>query len=100
MVNRILRIALTACLLWGSSHTPLFAQTKSANPAHTASKPPQAAPAFAPLDQWKAAVISGDASKLRALYSTNPAARVILASGETSADTEVAFWSGLKARRS
>ena len=55
--------------------------------------------AFAPVEQWKAAVVSGDAAKLRALYSTNPAARVVLASGEAGAETDVAFWIGLKARR-
>jgi len=55
--------------------------------------------AFAPVEQWKAAVVSGDAAKLRALYSTNPAARVVLASGEAGAETDVAFWIGLKVRR-
>ena len=66
----------------------------------------QAAPAkspapmlFAPLEQWKAAVLSGDAAKLRALYSTNPAARVVMQSGETGSETDIAFWAGLKARR-
>ena len=60
---------------------------------------PKAQATFAPVEQWKAAVLSGDAAKLRALYSTNPAARVILASGEAGAETDVAFWIGLKARR-
>ena len=55
-------------------------------------------PSFAPLEQWRAAVVSGDAAKLRALYSTNPTARVILASGEVGTETEVAFWTGLKPR--
>jgi len=32
------------------------------------------------------------------LYSTNPEARIVLASGETSAETDIAFWIGLKAR--
>ena len=54
---------------------------------------------FAPVEQWKAAVISGDAAKLKALYSANPAARVVLTSGETSADTDIAFWIGLKTKR-
>jgi Thioredoxin-like len=60
---------------------------------------PKTEATFAPLEQWKAAVLSGDAVKLRALYSTNPAARVILASGETNAEADIAFWTGLKARR-
>ena len=59
-----------------------------------------AAPApFAPVEQWKAAVLAGDASKLRGLYSTNPAARVVMQTGEAGAETDVAFWIGLKARR-
>jgi Thioredoxin-like len=98
MVDHISRTAVAACLLWVGSHTPLCAQAKSANPAHTASKTQQAAATFTPVEQWKAAVVAGDAAKLRALYSTNPAARVVLTSGETSAETEVAFWIGLKAR--
>jgi len=55
--------------------------------------------AFAPVEQWKAAVLAGDASKLRALYSMNPAARVVMQTGEAGAETDVAFWIGLKARR-
>ncbi len=65
----------------------------------TTAKAPQAGATFAPLEQWKAAVLSGDAAKLSALYSTTPPARVILASGETSAQNDIAFWTGLKARR-
>jgi len=61
-------------------------------------KTQQAAAAFAPLEQWRAAVLAGDAAKLRALYSTNPEARVILPSGETNAQADIAFWTGLKAR--
>ena len=58
-----------------------------------------APPTFAPLEQWKAAVMSGDAAKLRALYSANPPARVIMTTGEAGAETEIAFWMGLKPRR-
>jgi ketosteroid isomerase-like protein len=85
-------------LLMGS-HIPSDAQQKSANPGHPPSKAPQAAMTFAPVEQWKAAVLAGDAAKLRALYSTNPAARVVLASGEAGAETDVAFWIGLRAKR-
>lgn len=60
---------------------------------------PSAPAPFAPLDQWKAAVISGDAAKLKPFYSTNPPARVVLASGEAGADTDIGFWIGLKAKR-
>lgn len=61
-----------------------------------ASKAPAA---FPPVEQWKAAVLAGDAAKLRGLYSTSPAARVVQPVGEAGAETDVAFWTGLKARR-
>lgn len=60
---------------------------------------PKAPAPFPPLEQWKAAVIAGNASTLRALYSSNPAARVVLTSGETGAETDVSFWTGMKVRR-
>jgi len=59
----------------------------------------KAAAGFAPLEQWKAAVLAGDAAKLRALYSVNPAARVVQPSGEAGTETDVLFWTGLKVRR-
>ncbi len=55
--------------------------------------------AFAPLDQWKAAVIAGNPATLQALYSTNPPAQITTAKGEAGADSAVAFWTGFKARR-
>ncbi len=56
-------------------------------------------PAFPPLEQWKAAVISGKAAALQALYSSNPPAQVATAAGASSVTSEVAFWTGFKARR-
>src|ERR1035441_8744098 len=56
-------------------------------------------PAFPPLEQWKAAVISGNVAALQALYSSNPPAQVATAAGASSVTAEVAFWTGLKARR-
>jgi thioredoxin 1 len=56
-------------------------------------------PAFPPLEQWKAAVISGNAAALQALYSTNPPAQVATGAGASSVTSEVAFWIGLKVRR-
>ena len=70
----------------------------AANAQMAPSKSAPPAP-FAPVEQWKAAVLAGDASKLQALYSTNPAARVVMQTGEAGAETDVAFWIGLKARR-
>jgi thioredoxin 1 len=89
-LHRIWIGAAMACVIFGSA---LGASGQNA-PAKTQA----ASAAFAPLEQWRAAVLAGDAAKLRALYSTNPEARVILSSGETNAQADIAFWTGLKAR--
>ena len=54
---------------------------------------------FPALEQWKAAILSGNASTLQALYSSNPPAQVATATGASSISSEIAFWTGLKARR-
>ncbi len=54
---------------------------------------------FPPLDQWKAAVIRGNAATLQALYSNNPPAQVATGAGPSSVASEVDFWTGLKVRR-
>ncbi len=54
---------------------------------------------FAPLEQWKAAVISGNGAALKALFSSNPPVRVMTVTGDSTADADVAFWTGLKAGR-
>jgi thioredoxin 1 len=56
---------------------------------------------FAPLTQWKAAVIRGDSAKLMSLFSTSPPVRVTVVTkgrAEVSAEADAAFWMGLKAR--
>jgi thioredoxin family protein len=53
---------------------------------------------FPPIEQWKAAVISGNPIALRSIYSTYPPAVINTSSGKTDADSAVAFWTGLKAR--
>ena len=53
---------------------------------------------FPSLDQWKAAVIAGDAAALKAFYSTNPAAEIETNRVTSGADTDVSFWLALKAR--
>jgi thioredoxin 1 len=55
--------------------------------------------AFPPLEQWKTAVISGNVAALQAFYSSNPPAQVATAAGASTVTSEVAFWTGLKARR-
>src|SRR5208282_1319873 len=53
---------------------------------------------FAPLDQWKNAIVAGDATALKALYSTDPAAQVRANGVVAGADADVSFWLSLKAR--
>ena len=60
---------------------------------------PKPVAAFPPLEQWKAAVLSGNVTTLQALYSSNPPAQVATAAGASNVTSEVAFWTGLKARR-
>ncbi len=62
---------------------------------------PAAAPAdqtFAPFEKWKSMVLAGDAVGLKQLYSTNPVAHIITASGSVDADAAVHYWIGIKAR--
>jgi len=53
---------------------------------------------FPPLDEWRAAVTAGDASALKTLYSTDPAARIQANGAVAGADSDVNFWLALKAR--
>lgn len=54
--------------------------------------------AFAPFEQWKAAVLAGDAAALKALYSTDPPALVSVGVVKSDAEADANFWLGLKAR--
>ncbi len=52
---------------------------------------------FAPLEQWKTAVVSGDKAALTQLYTTNPPARVIVGKDHVeSLNDELQFWASLK----
>ncbi len=53
---------------------------------------------FAPLEQWKNAILAGDAGALKMLYSANPAAKVKANSSTGEADLDTSFWLGLKAQ--
>jgi hypothetical protein len=53
---------------------------------------------FAPLEQWKAAILAGDATVLKAMYSTAPPAQVMANGVVTTADADANFWLGLKAQ--
>lgn len=64
----------------------------------TAQSVSDAPPSFAPLDQWKNAIVTGNATALRALYSTDPAAKVRANGVVMGGDADVNFWLSLKAR--
>ncbi|MGA2414730.1 MAG: thioredoxin family protein [Candidatus Sulfotelmatobacter sp.] len=57
-----------------------------------------AAASFPPVELWKTEVLAGDPTSLRALYSTDPPAQVQANGVKTSADADINFWLGLKAR--
>src|ERR1051326_1805124 len=52
---------------------------------------------FAPLDQWKNAVIAGDAEGFKMLFSTTPAPKVSIGKEASDVAAEANFWKGLKA---
>ena len=64
-----------------------------------ASSQPIAKAAFPPLEQWKAAVISGNVASVQTFYSSSPSAQIATAAGASTVTSEVAFWIGFKARR-
>jgi thioredoxin family protein len=53
---------------------------------------------FPPLDQWRDAILAGDAAALKAIYSVDPVTQVMANGVKTSADADVNFWLGLKAQ--
>jgi thioredoxin 1 len=58
----------------------------------------QHSPAFPAIEEWKAAVIKGDAAALKSLYSTVPPAEISTKAGHIDADADVSFWVGIKAK--
>lgn len=51
---------------------------------------------FPPFEQWKSAVLSGDAAALKELYQSDPPAKVDIDGTIHGADDDVSFWIGLK----
>ncbi|HVI09978.1 MAG TPA: thioredoxin family protein [Candidatus Binatia bacterium] len=51
---------------------------------------------FYPLDQWKNAVIGGDAATVRNFYSADPVPEIDTKNGREGASEDIAFWLGLK----
>ncbi len=88
-MNRVLKLAIIGALACATIVAHARAQ---------AGEVPTDSAAFAPLEQWKAAVLTGDAAALRAFYSTDPAATVEVKLVRGSADADVNFWLALKAR--
>ena len=52
--------------------------------------------AFAPFEQWKTAVLTGDGAALQAFYSTDPPAQVRIDSVTRDADADIRFWLTLR----
>ena len=76
------RILCLACTLFGCALT-LTGQT----PDIIGLEKP-----FPPLEKWRSAIVAGDASSLRLLYSTNPVAHIQTASGTVDSDAAVHYW--------
>jgi hypothetical protein len=88
-MKSVIRFAAVAALVCGTLASCSWGQAASS---------PDSAAAFAPFEHWKSAVLAGDASVLKALYSTSPAAQVRIDGAMHDADVETSFWLALKAR--
>jgi len=53
---------------------------------------------FAPFEQWKAAVLAGDAAALKGFYRADPPAQVRINSATSDAHADIEFWLKLKPR--
>jgi thioredoxin-related protein len=53
---------------------------------------------FPPFEQWKAAVLAGDAAALKTLYSADPPAQIFIGTTRSNVDDDVNFWLALKPR--
>jgi len=74
-----------------------YAVGQSSNVGHSTSQSAQLL--FPPLEHWKTAVVAGNVTALRALYSTDPIPQIATLTGPSNTDAEIAFWIGLKPRR-
>jgi thioredoxin 1 len=52
--------------------------------------------AFAPLEQWRRSILSGDELLFRSFYSWKPEAVIQNPAGKTDSRDEIAFWNNLK----
>jgi len=89
MMNRNFKPAILALLALVALSCSAFSQLAPSADAN----------GFPPLDEWKAAVLSGDPTGLYHRYSTTPALQVATEKGPSDASSETNFWMGLKARK-
>lgn len=88
-VRSSVNLVCLVCLISGAailSVSPIFAQSSDSSSG------------FAPLDQWKSAVLAGDAAAMKAFYSSTPPVDVEANGAASGTDADVNFWIGLKAR--
>jgi len=92
-MNRPYRFAIATTVLVFAAALAGWAQSAAAPPPN---------PDFRPFEQWKAAVLAGDAAALKSLYSTDPPAQIHVSFASVrdahEADADITFWLGLKPR--
>jgi hypothetical protein len=78
----VFTLALTTSSAWAQANSPAAPDAAS----------------FAPFQQWVAAILTGDAAALKALYSTDPPAQISVRGSTVGANADVNFWMGMKVR--
>lgn len=89
-------VAIIGFLLLAAA-TPGKAQTATPHTTSTKTRSARASKTFAPLSQWKSAVLNGDASALQALYLPTPPSATLPDGQAANPAQEVAFWSQVHA---
>ena len=74
---------------------PLALATAISLPRAHADNPPTG---FAPLEQWKDAVLHGNADELKSLYTSDSTGKMLANGANTTVGDEINFWLGLKAK--
>jgi thioredoxin family protein len=85
----------TKLLLWAA--LLLVSGATSAAQTPQVSQPTSVIP-FAPLEQWRKSILSGDQLLFRSFYSWKPEAVIQNPAGQTDSRDEIAFWNNLKVR--
>ena len=79
-------IKLAAVTILAATISNSWAQTSAATSA------------FPPFEQWKVAVLAGDAVALKSFYSADPPAQIFIGTTRSSVDADISFWLALKPR--